>query len=850
MILAGLVSSLLLAQSVDLLPARVTEGAAGLVADFDGDGMLDRLATDFETNTVTLFLGDGFGGFVQRNTLSFALAPLVSAPIDVDGDGAFEAVVETCCSANGISLIRVGPSGLAAATTIGGLPFAPWGLRAGDFTGDGIADLLGVTNNTYVVLVGDGLGGFAIGPVSAKDPRALTVTHIGDLDADGDVDAVAERVEQFLPGSFAVATNLGTGALVDGVQATQLLGTYQAPRALADFDQDGRLDLVVGLIGEASDPIALLRNVSTATSGPIFTEFAALDPMSLVSGATSARFADAGVFDVDNDGRPEFASSVWSNAGHRLVFLTSAATPTGFAVLASQPCFDPFPGLLADFDLDGAADLITDRGSLHASVRLNALAVDPDLTFDFAAVPNSPVIAPLDVDHDGDLDLVVGSAAGNTLALSTNVAGAFLPAIGFAQLPSASARIVTADADLDGDVDVFVRSWFDVTRFDDVGGTLVQRASFSATIQPGFGFLADRMALGDLDQDGRLDAAICANSGMGVTILRGTAAGFALGATLPLPLAFRDVAIDDVNGDGWLDVVATSMTHPATNAFVSVFTGAPGGSLSFAGSTALGLAAVGLALGDFDDDGLVDAAVTSPHTRTIHVLRGHGSSFSGFDTLPFAQSKGDLTRLRAVDLDGDGWLDLVAFTTTQQVFGVFSGRYDGSFTPRGTFVCMGSDFAVMDVDADGHLDVVSAGDSVELAISRAQDGAARVEVYGFGKPGTNGEPTLGVLGAPILGAPFGLRIESGLPSAVPVLFVGAQRAALPFDAGTLNVLPLLTLVLPPLDGAGRIELPLSLPPAPVFAGFVLDAQAVFADPGATGFLQTAQTKGLEMVFGT
>ncbi|MBK6940764.1 MAG: VCBS repeat-containing protein [Planctomycetes bacterium] len=850
MILAVLVSSFALAQSVDILPARATEGASGLVADFDGDGLLDRLATDFETNTVTLFLGDGFGGFVQRNTLSFAVGHFLSAPIDVDGDGAFEAMVQTCCSPSQLMLIRVGPSGVATITTNAPLLYAPYYLQPGDFTGDGVVDLLGITNDNYVVLVGNGLGAFTVGPVSAKDLTVRSLTHVGDLDGDGDLDAAGGRFEGVAPGGIAVAVNLGTGALTDTVRPTSLIGLEQAPRALADFDQDGRLDLVVGSLDSTNEQIVLLRNVSTPTSGPTFAEFSAMSPAALVPGATLGRFVDAGVFDVDHDGRPEFATSVWSNAGHRLVFLSSAATPTGFAVLASQPSFDPSPGALVDFDLDGAADLITDRGSLHALVRMDVLNADPDLTFDAAAVPNSPVVAPLDLDADGDLDLVMGSASGNALALATNTAGAFGPATAFALLPSASARILTADADLDGDLDVFVRSWFDVTRFDDVGGTLVQRTSITATIQPGFGFLADRMALGDLDHDGRLDAAICANSGMGVTILRGTPAGFSLGATLPLPLAFRDVAIDDVNGDGWLDVVATSMTHPVTNAFVTVFTGGPGGSLALASSTALGVSAVGLALGDFDDDGLVDAAVASPHTRTIQVLRGQGSSFSLHDTLPLTQSNGDLTRLRAVDVDFDGWLDLVALATTQQVLAVFSGRYDGSFTPRGTFACMGSDFAVMDVDADGHLDVVSAGDSVELAIARAQDGAAGIEIYGAGKPGTHGEPTLGVLGAPILGAPFGLRIQSGLAGAVPVLFIGSQRVALAFDGGTLNVLPQLTLVLPPLDLAGRIALPLSLPSVPAFAGIVLDAQAVFVDPGAGGFLQTAQTKGLEMSFGT
>ncbi len=130
-------------------------------------------------------------------------------------------------------------------------------------------------------------------------------------------------------------------------------------------------------------------------------------------------------------------------------------------------------------------------------------------------------------------------------------------------------------------------------------------------------------------------------------------------------------------------------------------------------------------------------------------------------------------------------------------------------------------------------------------------GAAAAVPYGAGKPGTNGVPVLSSTAPPVLGGLSDLTISNGLAGAGPVLlFVGFSSTSLPFDGGALLVNPSLTLTLPPLGPAGSLTLPAPLPPDPTLCGLSLFTQAMYADPAAGGFNQSAQTNGLQWTFGS
>ncbi len=122
--------------------------------------------------------------------------------------------------------------------------------------------------------------------------------------------------------------------------------------------------------------------------------------------------------------------------------------------------------------------------------------------------------------------------------------------------------------------------------------------------------------------------------------------------------------------------------------------------------------------------------------------------------------------------------------------------------------------------------------------------------YGAGKPGTLGIPTLTTLVLPkVPTKSFAIEIGNGLPGALPVLFLGPAPLALPFDGGSLLAYPAFILFLLPFNGLGKSIGVGPICDVPLYCGATVYLQAMFQDPGATGFYHTAQTPGLTFTLG-
>ena len=149
--------------------------------DCDRDGRVDVAITDHDSNDVTVFRGDGRGGFAIPGTsfrLLAGVAPhnhgLVLA--DVNGDGLLD-VATSNNNGNSVSILLGDGRGRFAAAA--GSPFrvgrAPYPLAVEDFDGDGKPDVAtpDVNGDTVTVLRGNGRGSFAPAPGSPYrvDPR-------------------------------------------------------------------------------------------------------------------------------------------------------------------------------------------------------------------------------------------------------------------------------------------------------------------------------------------------------------------------------------------------------------------------------------------------------------------------------------------------------------------------------------------------------------------------------------------------------------------------------------------------------------------------------------------------------
>jgi hypothetical protein len=121
-----------------------------------------------------------------------------------------------------------------------------------------------------------------------------------------------------------------------------------------------------------------------------------------------------------------------------------------------------------------------------------------------------------------------------------------------------------------------------------------------------------------------------------------------------------------------------------------------------------GIYPVGVAVGDFNQDGIPDLVVANSGAGTVSILLGNGDGTfrpsreygAGVDTLSVAVG----------DFNGDGKPDLVV--ANNGGFGVLLGNGDGTFMPVVEYnmgVALGF-VAVADFNGDGKLDLVVAGD--------------------------------------------------------------------------------------------------------------------------------------------
>jgi hypothetical protein len=176
-------------------------------------------------------------------------------------------------------------------------------------------------------------------------------------------------------------------------------------------------------------------------------------------------------------------------------------------------------------------------------------------------------------------------------------------------------------------------------------------------------------------------------------------------------------------------------------------------------SYAAGSSPAAVALGDFNNDGLIDIVVVNnagTGTNNINVLLGNGDG--SFQTARSTNAPATLVAVAAADFNKDGKLDVVVLDQASRTVTVMLGNGDGTFASSGTTCSTGAKpvaMATADLNRDGNLDVVTvnyddnsvtvclgngaggftAGHSYAASTSAANhpDGIAIAEVTGDGK---------------------------------------------------------------------------------------------------------------------
>jgi len=262
--------------------------------DFNGDKKLDVAiavagANPGSPGSIALLPGDGTGKFSAASppladgfapsVLPVGIAPSAIVTADFNGDGKADLAVANSGAGNVTVFLGDGKGGFSSAGTFtaGSNPSA---LAVGDLNGDGKPDLV-VANqgeDTISVLLGDGAGHFApfVGNIPAgPGPAALA---IADFNGDGTADvAVADG------GSNTVTFLLGDGSGFLGSAATFQVGANPSSLVVGDFDGDGKPDLAVGSKGDGT--VTVLLSSSASITRPAITQATKSGKQLLVTGS-------------------------------------------------------------------------------------------------------------------------------------------------------------------------------------------------------------------------------------------------------------------------------------------------------------------------------------------------------------------------------------------------------------------------------------------------------------------------------------------------------------------------------------------------------------------------------------
>jgi hypothetical protein len=271
--------------------------------DLDGDGRVDLVTANENTNDVAVMLQDSFidGNFSAQQKYATATGPRAVRIADVTGDGRLDLVV-VANSANVVSVLAQSPSSPGTFLPRVDLPVGaqPLGLAVGDLNGDGAPDIVvsnsGAANVSLLMQNPASPGTFfaAVTRAVQENPRGVA---LGDLDGDGRTDIVVanQRLANLNTGTFSIllqsATAPGTFPTITNVSANNTtMGV-----ALADLNDDGRLDVAT----TGTDALHLsVWLQSTAAAG-------ALNPRVTY---TSANSTTVRAVDFDLDGRMDLVT--------------------------------------------------------------------------------------------------------------------------------------------------------------------------------------------------------------------------------------------------------------------------------------------------------------------------------------------------------------------------------------------------------------------------------------------------------------------------------------------------------------------------------------------------------------
>ena len=544
-------------------------------------------------------------------------------------------------------------------------------VATGDLNRDGLNDIVtasyrgGAPISVYL-----SRGGGALDLLEYPVDRGITQVRVQDVNHDGNPDVVAG-------GSGKVDLLLGNGS-----GGLMLHSSTPAPEVghfeLGDFDPDGRVDIAVAQ--PSLNTITVFRADGQGGWSSELRSGTGMTPLKVVSGDLdmdghrdlvtangegsisvllgrgNGRFSTA--LSLPTQASPRQTIPVDLNADSRIDLVTVGSNPSSIVVIlqrsdgtfapemSSEARGDPGDAALADWNGDSILDLAyVKKGEPFVAVHWGDGAGRFMPGIDVPVNYHALGLQVGDVNHDHLPDLVVAPSS----VLLNEGNGAFGPAI---TNPTWFGESITlAHINADEHLDLVGFDFYSFSRNFMVAlgrGDGTFAASFSYGFEEEY---PQHACLADMNHDGRTDLVVAHGQDPGyflqrrpghVSVMVGLGDGtFLPPATYPAGRMTTDLAVSDLNLDGYPDVAASDAHASA----VSVFLNSGDGKLGVSVDHGTGSFPMSLALADTDRDGRTDVVTADRLSKSVTIL--HNMS-AGPNRPPNPDAGGPYTGIRGL----------------------------------------------------------------------------------------------------------------------------------------------------------------------------------------------------------
>jgi hypothetical protein len=214
------------------------------------------------------------------------------------------------------------------------------------------------------------------------------------------------------------------------------------------------------------------------------------------------------------------------------------------------------------------------------------------------------------------------------------------------------------------------------------------------------------MLFGEMTGDRFWDVAVsCDQAGPSVLLYPGKGDGTFLQAKNLADVPSAALAGGDYNADGKLDIAVPYFAFMSNG--IGFLYGNGDGTFKDGGSIVLPSGSFGVSSADFNGDGKGDLAVTLYDNSTVGVLLSQGSRFSSVNRVPAGAGPHSVV---AADFNGDSKADLVVSDPDGNALRVLLGNGNGTFQPAVVLPTSGKTpqpVATADLNLDGWLDLIT-----------------------------------------------------------------------------------------------------------------------------------------------